>query len=89
MGFEDDDLNHTRSVLMQRRNRILFHTQFAASFVSSFPQQSKDGRKASSFGKKRKVEGDVKGQEHVAVLVLTRKAYEGAVKNMREALKEA
>ncbi|CAK9003061.1 unnamed protein product [Durusdinium trenchii] len=50
----------------------------AASFVSSFPQQSKDGRKASSFGKKRKVEGDVKGQ-----------AYEGAVKNMREALKEA
>lgn len=67
----------------------------AASFVSSFSQPSKEGLSAcqsqpGSSRKKRKAEGGgsiIKGQERLAVLWLTRQAYERAVKSMRESLK--
>ncbi|CAL1158772.1 unnamed protein product [Cladocopium goreaui] len=67
----------------------------AASFVSSFSQPSKEGPSSfqsqpGSSKKKRKAEQGgsvIKGQERLAVLWLTRQAYESAVKSMRESLK--
>lgn len=65
----------------------------AASFVSSFSQPSKEGPSSfqsqpGSSRKKRKAEqgSTTKGQERLAVLWLTRQAYESAVKSMRESL---
>lgn len=87
-GVQTFQLKDGSQLLFSRAEELVLAR--ASSFVATMVQPSKEGPSPSQpSGKKKRLEGGIKGQEHLALLVLSRQAYEGAVKTMRESLKEA